>query len=152
MKLMNVFKKKITKETEKIAELEVTIAKQSEMLNEYDEMVQKMLLTNEGLTDGIGLLQQRYNESNRNGIVTIASLLTASGGSVFLSKDIIDAVDESNIKIDYSSAEDGSGTTVILVQCDSSDDEVDDDEFDDEGSCPDCGGYCGNDAERCEDE
>lgn len=77
-------------------------------------LVHEYKRTIEALNNGYSLLQDETDKLNRKHSVTIACLLSASGGAITVPYAIVDDVAEKEFAIDFLDSPDGSSVTLSL--------------------------------------
>lgn len=123
-------------ESARIKELEKALADAAEVLDEAVEENANWLRLVQAKSDEVAalyravvLLNEELKKTNRNGTETIACLLSAAGGSVELSADLVLAVRGSDITVDYTPNEEKNTVTLSLKLTDPQE-EGDDESYD----------------------
>jgi DNA-binding transcriptional regulator YbjK len=109
-KLKNLFKS----QSAKVAELELALAQAQQQVELEQAVHELMQQTVNGLNASIALVEKRNDDNFRESMVTIGCLVSAAGGSVKLSKDLIEAMSSSSIRIGYNPVEDGVEVSLVL--------------------------------------
>lgn len=97
----------------KVSLLERRAADAEARLDQARVTIEQMERSARGLHAAVGLLEQRNDQNYKNGVVTIACLLSAAGGRVKMSHDLIRATDGALFRIDVK--EDADGLVLTLV-------------------------------------
>lgn len=139
----------------RVAELEALNAEGVELLVLAGQFMDVAKRNQTGAMNAFGLLQQQQEQADRNAAVTIAALLTVSGGEVQVTADTIAACEKADITIDYFRAEDGTVTLRLVppeevaaaarqAELDAAaEDELDDEDDTDLDEGEKCDGDCG---------
>jgi hypothetical protein len=127
---------------DRLAELEARHDEHVELLKLAGQMLDVSAKQQDGAMNAFGLLQQQSEQSERNAVVTIASLLTVNGGEVSVTADTIRAVEKSDITIDYCRADDGTVTLKLVPPDELTTLEADDDAVEVGGDEETCDGDC----------
>jgi hypothetical protein len=113
-RVLNLQRQVEDKERE-LREYEDLVKDLSEGLKQAEGAVQKADDVVGGLTESVGMLQERNSANYQNYLVTLATLVAWAGGSVSIDKEMIDAVTSGPVTLDYRHNADGSLTLTLTT-------------------------------------
>jgi hypothetical protein len=113
----------------RVGNLEAKLAAKEQELREYEELVKDLTQglkeaadaiekadnVVSGLTESVGVLQERNAAAYRNYVVTLAVLVAHAGGAVTVPKELVDAVTSGPVNLDYQGNADGSLTMTLTT-------------------------------------
>lgn len=96
-------------------ELSQKLKEATELLEEATNTIDEIHLEKQGAYSSVALLEDKLQHDRRDNAVTIACLLSAAGGKVVITPDLIQAMNSVDLKINVIRNENGS-TTMSLAE------------------------------------
>jgi hypothetical protein len=107
--------RKLDEKEQELREYDELVLDLSASLKEARDAIEKADDVVGGLTESVGILQERNAANYRNYLVTLAVLVAQAGGAVNVPKELFDAVTSGPVNLDLNRNPDGSLTLTLTT-------------------------------------